>query len=174
MCTGTSLLYKIPRVVVGENVTFRSTGEHLFPQNNVEVVLVQDERCIQVTFIEFAQLHWIVIKLYLSVLNLSPSLIVGKCIIFRIRPKLFSVFVATKLRCLTNWNYFRNRSWRNSSRIALNFGTRTSMKSTSEWKRINECICYEKSTAIHFRAFFFWLCLFFDLTVTIVFHQADI
>ncbi len=48
MCTGTTLLYKIPRVVVGENVTFRSTGEHLFPENNVEVVLVQDERCIQV------------------------------------------------------------------------------------------------------------------------------
>lgn len=48
MCTGTSLLYKIPRVVVGENVTFTSTGEKLFPENNVEVVLLQDQRCIQV------------------------------------------------------------------------------------------------------------------------------
>jgi creatinine deaminase len=48
MCTGTSLLYKIPRVVVGENVTFTSTGENLFPENNVEVVLLQDQRCIQV------------------------------------------------------------------------------------------------------------------------------
>jgi creatinine deaminase len=48
MCTGTALLYKIPRVVVGENVTFTSTGEKLFPENNVEVVLLQDQRCIQV------------------------------------------------------------------------------------------------------------------------------
>ena len=48
MCTGTSLLYKIPQVIVGENLTFQSIGEKLFVENNVEVILLQDKRCVQV------------------------------------------------------------------------------------------------------------------------------
>lgn len=52
MCTGTTLLYKIPRVVVGENRNFMG-AEDLFKQHGVELVVLQDERCIELmrTFI---------------------------------------------------------------------------------------------------------------------------
>ena len=46
MCTGTALLYKIPRVVVGENVNFQG-AEDLFRQNGIELTVVQDDACIQ-------------------------------------------------------------------------------------------------------------------------------
>lgn len=46
MCTGTALLYKIPRVVVGENVNFQG-AEDLFRQNGIELTIVQDAACIQ-------------------------------------------------------------------------------------------------------------------------------
>jgi len=46
MCSGAILLYKIPRVVVGENVTFQGDEEHL-RSNGVHVEVVQDESCIQ-------------------------------------------------------------------------------------------------------------------------------
>ena len=162
MCTGTSLLYKIPCVVVGENVTFRSTGEHLFPENNVEVVLVQDERCIQVTFIEFAQLHWIVIKLYLFVLNLSPSLIVRKFIIFWNRPKLFSVFVATKLRYLTHENYF--------PQIMKKFIADCPEIWNDEWMKTDKWMYLLRKKALQYIIKHFFG--FVTLTVTIVFHQS--
>jgi cytosine/creatinine deaminase len=46
MCTGAILLYKIPRLVVGENVTF--TGdEDLLRARGVRVDVLQDDRCIQ-------------------------------------------------------------------------------------------------------------------------------
>jgi cytosine/creatinine deaminase len=45
MCTGTTLLYKIPRVVVGENVNFQG-AEDLFRQNGIELTIVQDAACI--------------------------------------------------------------------------------------------------------------------------------
>jgi cytosine deaminase len=45
MCTGAILLYGIPRLVVGENQTFRGP-QHLLEEAGVEVVLVNDERCI--------------------------------------------------------------------------------------------------------------------------------
>lgn len=45
MCTGTSLLYRIPRVIVGENRNFMG-AEDLFRQRGVELLVVQDERCI--------------------------------------------------------------------------------------------------------------------------------
>jgi len=45
MCTGTSLLYRVPRVVVGENKNFMG-AEGLFRQRGVDVVVLQDERCI--------------------------------------------------------------------------------------------------------------------------------
>lgn len=46
MCSGAILLYRIPRVVVGEDRTF--TGEEeLLRARGVEVEVVQDPRCIQ-------------------------------------------------------------------------------------------------------------------------------
>jgi cytosine deaminase len=45
MCSGAILLYKIPRVVVGENVTFQGDEEHLRARG-VQVEAVQDEACI--------------------------------------------------------------------------------------------------------------------------------
>ena len=46
MCSGTALLYKIPRVIVGENVTFQGPEEHV-RQRGVELVILRDDRCIQ-------------------------------------------------------------------------------------------------------------------------------
>jgi cytosine/creatinine deaminase len=46
MCTGTSLLYKIPRIIVGENQTFRG-AEDLFATNGVECVVLNAPECIQ-------------------------------------------------------------------------------------------------------------------------------
>jgi cytosine deaminase len=46
MCSGAILLYKIPRVVVGENRTF--TGEEeLLRSRGVTVEVVQDPRCVE-------------------------------------------------------------------------------------------------------------------------------
>lgn len=44
MCTGAILLYKIPRVVIGENVNFMG-GEDLLRSRGVEVVVLDDGRC---------------------------------------------------------------------------------------------------------------------------------
>lgn len=45
MCSGAILLYGIPRVVIGENVTF--TGEEeLLRSRGVEVEVIQDESCV--------------------------------------------------------------------------------------------------------------------------------
>lgn len=46
MCTGTALLFQIPRVIVGENVNFRG-AEDLFRDRGVELTVLQDERCIE-------------------------------------------------------------------------------------------------------------------------------
>jgi cytosine deaminase len=46
MCSGTILLYRIPRVVVGENVTFRGE-EDLLRARGVAVDVLQDARCIE-------------------------------------------------------------------------------------------------------------------------------
>jgi cytosine/creatinine deaminase len=45
MCTGAILLYGIPRVVVGENRTFMGE-EDLLRARGVEVVVLQDDRCV--------------------------------------------------------------------------------------------------------------------------------
>jgi creatinine deaminase len=45
MCTGAILLYGIPKVVIGENQTFMGS-ESLLKQNQVEVFVEQDEKCI--------------------------------------------------------------------------------------------------------------------------------
>lgn len=46
MCTGTSLLYRIPRVVVGENRNFLG-AEDLFRQRGVDLVVLDDAECIE-------------------------------------------------------------------------------------------------------------------------------
>lgn len=46
MCSGAVLLYGIPRVIVGENVTFQGPEEHL-RSRGVEVRVVQDPQCVQ-------------------------------------------------------------------------------------------------------------------------------
>jgi len=46
MCTGAILLYKIPRVIVGENRTFMG-GEDLLRSRGVEVVVLDDAACVQ-------------------------------------------------------------------------------------------------------------------------------
>jgi len=45
MCTGAILLYKIPRVIVGENRTFYG-AEDLLRARGVEVVVLDDEECV--------------------------------------------------------------------------------------------------------------------------------
>jgi cytosine deaminase len=45
MCAGTALLYRIPRVVIGENENFRG-AEELFAARGVELVNLNDARCI--------------------------------------------------------------------------------------------------------------------------------
>ncbi len=45
MCTGAILLYKIPRVIVGENRTFYG-GEDYLRSRGVEVIVLDDSECI--------------------------------------------------------------------------------------------------------------------------------
>lgn len=46
MCTGTALLYRIPRVVIGENRNFLG-AEDLFREHGVELVVLDDAECIR-------------------------------------------------------------------------------------------------------------------------------
>jgi creatinine deaminase len=46
MCSGAALLYKIPRVVVGENVTFQGPEEYVRSQG-VVLEILQDPTCIR-------------------------------------------------------------------------------------------------------------------------------
>jgi cytosine deaminase len=46
MCSGAILLYKIPRVIAGENHTFLGAEDHL-RANGVQVDVLQDEECIE-------------------------------------------------------------------------------------------------------------------------------
>lgn len=46
MCTGAILLYGIPRLVIGENLTFMGAEDSLRGAG-VEIEIVQDETCIQ-------------------------------------------------------------------------------------------------------------------------------
>jgi len=55
MCTGTSLLYKIPKVIIGENQTFRG-AEDLFAANGVELINLNDPECIELMR-NFIQAH---------------------------------------------------------------------------------------------------------------------
>ncbi len=46
MCTGTAILHRIPRVVIGEHHTFLGREDWLASES-VEVVLADDRRCIE-------------------------------------------------------------------------------------------------------------------------------
>ena len=46
MCSGTALLYKIPRIVIGENETFRGPEDYV-RSRGVKLEIVKDPRCIQ-------------------------------------------------------------------------------------------------------------------------------
>ena len=46
MCSGTALLYGIPRIVIGENRTFQGPENYL-RQRGVQLVIVDDPQCVQ-------------------------------------------------------------------------------------------------------------------------------
>jgi creatinine deaminase len=46
MCSGAALLYKIPRIVIGENVSFKGPEEYVHSKG-VELEILQDQTCIQ-------------------------------------------------------------------------------------------------------------------------------
>jgi creatinine deaminase len=46
MCSGTALLYKIPRIIVGENKTFQGPEEYLRTRG-IEITVLDDQECIQ-------------------------------------------------------------------------------------------------------------------------------
>ena len=46
MCSGAILLYGIPRIIVGENISFRGE-EELLRSRGVQVEILQDSECIQ-------------------------------------------------------------------------------------------------------------------------------
>jgi cytosine deaminase len=46
MCSGAILLYGIPRIIVGENTSFRGE-EDLLRSRGVQVEILQDPECIQ-------------------------------------------------------------------------------------------------------------------------------
>ena len=45
MCTGTSLLFRIPRVIIGENRTFQG-AEDLFTARGVQCSVLDDQECV--------------------------------------------------------------------------------------------------------------------------------
>lgn len=59
MCTGAILLYGIPKVVIGENQTFKGS-EKLLEENGVEVVVENNPECIKMMqgFIESNPSLW--------------------------------------------------------------------------------------------------------------------
>jgi cytosine deaminase len=59
MCSGTALLYKIPKVVIGENKTFQGPEDYV-RSRGVELVIANDKRCIQLMrdFIEAHPKLW--------------------------------------------------------------------------------------------------------------------
>ena len=46
MCTGTSLLFRIPTVIIGENRNFLG-AEHLFAQAGVGIKVLNDPECVE-------------------------------------------------------------------------------------------------------------------------------
>ena len=46
MCSGTALLYRIPKIVVGENKTFQGPEEYV-RRRGVELIIEENEQCIE-------------------------------------------------------------------------------------------------------------------------------
>jgi len=46
MCSGTALLYKIPRIVIGENRTFQGPEDYV-RSRGVQLEILQDPECIR-------------------------------------------------------------------------------------------------------------------------------
>jgi creatinine deaminase len=46
MCSGAIVLYKIPRVIVGENRSFRGAEDYM-RSNGIQVEVIQDAECVQ-------------------------------------------------------------------------------------------------------------------------------
>jgi cytosine/creatinine deaminase len=46
MCSGTVLLYKIPKVVIGENISFKGPEDYM-RSRGVELVILNNRECIQ-------------------------------------------------------------------------------------------------------------------------------
>lgn len=65
MCTGACVLYKVARVVIGENKTFLG-GEAYLKQRGIEVVVLQDTECeaLMKKFIEEKPDVWYVLSSY--------------------------------------------------------------------------------------------------------------
>ncbi|MEX2215409.1 MAG: nucleoside deaminase [Phycisphaeraceae bacterium] len=59
MCSGTALLFKIPRIIIGENITFLG-AEHLFQDAGVAISNLNDDRCIEMmaAFIQSNRPMW--------------------------------------------------------------------------------------------------------------------
>lgn len=59
MCSGAIFLYGIPKVIIGENKTFKGEEEHL-KSRGVDVEVLQDETCINMMtkFIEDKPVLW--------------------------------------------------------------------------------------------------------------------
>jgi cytosine deaminase len=59
MCSGTALLYKIPRIVIGENQTFQGPEDYV-RSRGVELEILNDPECIQLMrdFIEARPELW--------------------------------------------------------------------------------------------------------------------
>lgn len=59
MCSGTALLYKIPKIVIGENRTFKGPEEYVLSRG-VELEIIDDPECIQLMeeFIEARPELW--------------------------------------------------------------------------------------------------------------------
>ncbi|ETN97041.1 cytosine deaminase [Zhouia amylolytica] len=47
MCSGAVLLYKIPEVIIGENISFLG-AEELLKKNGVKLYVFNDERCVKI------------------------------------------------------------------------------------------------------------------------------
>ena len=45
MCTGTSLLYKIPIIIIGENINFKG-AEDLFIEHDIKIAILNNQHCI--------------------------------------------------------------------------------------------------------------------------------
>jgi cytosine deaminase len=59
MCSGAILLYRIPRVVIGENKTFRGPEDYV-RSRGVRLEIVQDRECIRIMeeFVKARPMLW--------------------------------------------------------------------------------------------------------------------